>query len=95
MMKLAFYLVVNNNGTTRTCKKKPDLAWNEISIAMRMELPDSLFTKPQLSATITVPNEAAMQQAIEAVTTDNVKAAIETAAGMKVRIDIVTPDRNT
>lgn len=92
-MKIAFYLVVNDNGTTRTCKKRPDLAWNEISIAMRMELPGGLFSKPQLSATITVPNEAAVQKAIEAVTTDNVKSAIEAAAGMNVRIDIVTPEK--
>lgn len=90
-MKIQFYLIVNDNGTTKTAKKKPGLQWNEISILMNLELPDMLFRKPQLSATILVPNKAASQQAIEAVTADNVRAAIEQATGMKVRIEIAEP----
>ena len=87
-MKVNFYLIVNDKGTTKTCKNKPGLNWNEVAIAVNMELPNTLFQKPQLSAKIVVPDEAAVQQAIEATTADNVRQAIEQVTGMKVKIEV-------
>jgi hypothetical protein len=92
-MKLRFFLIVNDNGTTRTAKNRPDLKWNEISIAMNMELPDMLFKKPQLSASIVVPDEAAAHKAIDAVTSDNVREAIEQSTGLKLKLEIAVHDK--
>lgn len=95
-MKVNFYLIVNDKGTTKTCKNKPGLNWNEVAIAVNMELPNTLFQKPQLSAKIVVPDEAAVQQAIEATTADNVRQAIEQVPTPRAMFNwyITEPDEN-
>lgn len=85
-MKIQAFLVVNQKGSTRTTKTRPDLKWNEISIQMNLELPDMLFKKPQLSANIIIPGKAVSQKDISSEVTDNIKSAIEAAAGMEVKI---------
>lgn len=90
-MKTNFYLVVNNNGTVTAKKNRPDLKWNEVSIEMNLTLPDMLFRKPHLSATIVVPDEAAAPKLVNVETADNIKDAIETVTGMEVKIEIVGP----
>lgn len=90
-MTLNFYLVINSNGTVRTAKKRPALDWNEISISMKLELPNALFQKPSLSAQIVVPDSAAVSKPMEAGVTDNIKQAIEAATGLEVRLTIVEP----
>lgn len=91
-MNTKFYLVVNNNGTTRTCKNRPDLAWNQISMLLSLSLPDALFQKPALSAEIIIPDSAAIPVNIPAETQLNVQNAIETAVGMEVRLTMVEAD---
>lgn len=92
-MKVQGYLVVNSKGSMRVMKTKPGLGWNEISIAINLELPDALFKKPSLHAEIKIPDSAASPSEVTAEITDNIKAAIEQAAGMEVRLTIVEPEK--
>lgn len=87
-MKKEFYLTVNSNGTTKTTKSKPALDWNEIAIHVKLDLPDSLFRKPQLNATISVPESAVEPREITAEMQDNIKDAIEVSTGMEIRLSI-------
>lgn len=91
-MKIAFYLVVNKNGTVKTYKNRPGLAWDEISIRQNLTLPDALFQKPQLEATVIIPDGAAIPTQIEAEVVANVKEAIETASGLEVRLSIASSE---
>lgn len=85
-MRIQAFLIVNSKGSTRTTKTRPNLDWNEIAIQMNIELPDMLFKKPQLSANIIIPEKAVSQKEISSEITDNIKSAIEAAAGMEVKI---------
>jgi hypothetical protein len=85
-MRIEAFLIVNKKGSCRTTKTRPDLKWDEIAIQMNIELPDMLFKKPQLSANIIVPEKSVSQKEIDVEMTDNIKQAIETAAGMEVKI---------
>lgn len=91
-MKVSFYLVVNRNGTVKTYKNKPALAFDEISIQQNLVLPDALFKKPLLEATVIVPDSAAMPTEIAADVVMNAKNAIEQATGLEVRLSIVSDE---
>lgn len=64
-----FYLVIGQEfsgsgfqkgkPSVRVTKTKPDLGSSEVCVAMKMELPTSLFMRPNLSATIVVPENQA------------------------------------
>lgn len=90
-MTTNFFLVVNDGGTVRAVKNRPDLKWNEISVAVKLDLPSQLFRKPQLSATITVPETSVSAPEIEAGIADNIKEAIETATGYEVKLTLELP----
>lgn len=87
-MIIKFYLVVNSNGSVKAVKNKPALAWNEVSIAQTLQLPNALFQKPSLEATVIIPDSAAMPQQIEADVVENAREAIEQATGLEVRITV-------
>lgn len=88
-MNLIFYLVVKESGVVKTCKSKPSLKNDEISIRIQMQIPNALFQKPILSANIIVPHEAVHNKIIEPQIKDNIKDAIQQAAGMEVKINFV------
>jgi hypothetical protein len=87
-MKISFYLIVNSKGTVKTTKNRPGLNWDEISMKVNLELPAGLFQKPQLSADIKIPDEAATPTEITADVVENVRQAIEQASGMEVKLTI-------
>lgn len=87
-MKVNFYLVVNRNGTIRTCKNTPNLAIGEIAIKQNLTLPDLLFRKPHLEATVVIPDDAAVPHTIDAEVQMNVREAIQQATGLQVRLTI-------
>lgn len=87
-MKTSFYIVVNEIGSVRAVKSKPDLKWNEISIKLQLELHDNLFTKPQFNATITIPDINTNNVQIESNSIESMESAIETATGYKIRLSL-------
>lgn len=96
-----FYLVVgqrfNPSGwrdgkpSVRVCKGKPVLGKDEVPIKLKLDLPEALFKRPQLSASIVVPPDNAPAD-ISAEVQDNIAAAIRDATGMDVRITLAAPD---
>lgn len=91
-MEVQFYLVVNKSGTVKTYKNKPGLNWDEISMRMNLTLPDALFQKPLLEATVIIPESAAMPQTIDAEVAANARDAIEMATGLEVQLKIVSEE---
>lgn len=87
-MTINCFLTVSKNGSVRVTKGATNLNWDEVSIAVELTLPDALFRKPQLSASIIVPNEAAVSKAIDATVADNFKEAVRNVVGTDVKINI-------
>ena len=87
-MKIYFFLIINDKGSVRITKSTSSLRFNEISIAVGLEVPDAVFKKPQLSANIVVPDSAVLQQVVETTISDNFKAALQVALGTEVKINI-------
>jgi len=60
-MKVSNWLVINKNGVKAVRKTKPPLGWDEIAIKINLDIPNELFQRPTLEATvqvIDVPNMA-------------------------------------
>lgn len=87
-MKSNFYLTVNSRGGVKVTKNRPNVDFDEISIRMDLDVPDMLFKKPQLTASITIPESAAVPKEIDVEMQDNIQNAIETATGLNVRLTI-------
>ena len=91
-MKIAAFLIVNDNGAIRAVKSYRELQLNEIAVQVNLEVPDQLFRKPVVSADIVVPEDAVQTPEISAEVTENIKEAIETATGVEVKISIPDPE---
>jgi len=92
-MKIERYLVVgkqrNHKPSARLTVTTPGLEWHEIAIKLALDIPDDLFTKPQLEASIIVPNDALSAPVIEAETTDNIQRIISKELGVDLQISVV------
>ena len=93
-MKAPFYLIVNKKGSVRTTKTQPDLKWDEISIQMNLDLPDTLFKKPLLSASIVVNEKQVTPAVISPVIKNNIQDSIKQHSGVEVKLTIVDPAEN-
>lgn len=91
-MKIRRYLTVSSSGSTKVYKKRPGLAYDEVCIALDLELPNQLFAKPQLAASITIPPEAAAPAEIESEVVEEIAEAVKNATGIDVKITVVDPE---
>lgn len=60
-MKVSNWLIINKNGIKAVRKTKPGLDWDDIAIKMNLDIPNELFQRPTLEATVQVtdvPNMA-------------------------------------
>lgn len=60
-MKVSNWLVIDKNGVKSTRKTKPSLDWDEIAVKINLDIPDEIFKRPTIEATVKVtdvPNTA-------------------------------------
>lgn len=88
-MTAKFYLVLNKKGVKKVSKGRPSLDWDEISISMEVSLPNSLFEKPQLHATVKVDDNQVAPTIINAEMKDNIQTAIQQHTGIPIKLTIV------
>ncbi len=87
-MKIEKWLIINSKGAANLKVNKPRLASNEIAMQINIEVPDALFNKPVLVASIKVDDSAAASSLIESVVYDNVQEIIEETTGLNFDISI-------
>lgn len=90
-MKTINWIAINKNGTMRIRKTKPDLNWDEIAIRMKLDVPDELFKRPQIDASLTITD-------VPNITYDpsiilNTKELIEQQTGAKINFTIVHEEK--
>lgn len=90
-MKLSGYLVVRQpkgwrTPTAKFVVKKPAIDSNEIAIKIECNIPDELFTRPQLKFIIDIPKEAVHQKEISAEVVGNIKELIQQNTGLEIKL---------
>jgi len=86
-MKVKQWIAINKNGRIRTRSNKPTLEWNEIAMQLSLDIPNELFTRPHIEATLQVkdvPNNVYMPEIIV-----NTKELIEQQTGAKIDFKII------
>lgn len=73
-------------GTVEVRKLKPATKANEVAVKISVEIPDAYFETPELSAKITVPEEAVNKPVITPEVQDNLAVLISEQLGMKVHV---------
>lgn len=91
-MKTKFFITVNNRGVVKVTKNPTYTNINEVSIGCQLELPDALFKRPQIEATILVNSKDVQPFEINAETANNVKDAIQQSTGLEVKLNILNPE---
>lgn len=92
MITLSGYLIVSKSRprywkvSGRFVSKAPALGSNEIAIKVECNLPDELFTRPQLKFKIDVPKEAVHLKEINAEVIGNVKDIIQNNLGISITL---------
>lgn len=90
-----FYLVVGQKfrdsgwtegkPTVRTMKTKPSVAPHEVAVWINVELPEALFKRPNLSATISVP-ESSAPITITPEVQENIARVVQEQLGITLQI---------
>lgn len=92
-MRTNCYIIVAGNrrhswvepGAIRLTKNKPPrLAGNEIAVKLSLDIPDGLFLKPTLEASVSIPDSAALGTVITAEVQDNIAQIIKEQTGFNV-----------
>lgn len=89
-----FFLTVSKNGSIKETKSPVAIGLNEVSVGCTLELPDILFKRPSIEATIKVDAKDVQPFEITADTANNVKEAIQQSTGFEVKLSIINPDSN-
>lgn len=98
MIEVNKYLIITegsrkwnaNVKLTNTLKGK--MPSNAVVMKLSLQLPESLFKKPQLQATIKINEEDVSKPVINAQTLDNIKEIFSQQLGVDVTIQHVEPD---
>ena len=78
---------------SRMTKTRPGLHPNEIAVSISVELPDGLFDQPQLSASITIPEDKVGCPTIAAEVVDNIQEVVQEKLGVALTIAVVEPTK--
>ena len=99
-MKVSTYLCIKkpprytNRASMRVVKTAPNLESDEIAIKLNIEIPDEIFNKPRLEASVTVPKDAISAPVIEAEVIDNVQEIIKQNTGFDVKLTVVSANED-
>lgn len=92
-MKSSAYLIFGRSGLRGTRQSKPNLKWDEIAIKVSFDLPDQLFLRPQIEATITVDKDMVLPETINPEIVINTKELIEQSTGCKIDFKVIKEDK--
>lgn len=87
-IKYSFWLRFSRSGSVHCSKNPPPLGVDERAMKVAVDIPATLFTRPQLAATITVPE---MPQQPLTFDIDAAETALSEIVGASVMISVVDP----
>jgi len=98
-MEASFYLIIGARkarfgmakyeaGEFHVRKNKPKTASNEIAIKLKLNIPDAVFERPQLEATISIPDDQVSPPIIDADVADNIAQVLSEEIGIDVHVSM-------
>jgi len=93
-MKTTGWLTINNRGAMKLTKNQPGLDWNEVSVKLDVDLPNELFNRPRLQASIKIPSEAVGPDVINSTVVEDCKDAIKSVTGLEMKITVIKEEED-
>lgn len=99
-MDAEFYLVIGAKkqyarrklSGLRVTRKKPSTGPEEIAVKVTMSIPDALFERPEVEASIVVPASGERSTVVTAEVCDNIETIIRQQTGLSVSVRAVDQD---
>ena len=91
-MKEKAFLVIGKNGIRGVRKTRPSLQWDELCCLLEVDVPDTLFVRPQLSATLRVEDVPLKPFDVESIV--NTADLIEQQTGAKIHFTVIHTDED-
>lgn len=92
-MKVKKWLTINSRGSARLTQGRPAIEADEVSILLDVTLPNALFEKPRLEASIEIPEDAVGPDVLNCEVIENVKDAIKQSTGLTFAINVIKEEK--
>lgn len=73
---------------SRVSHRSPSLQPGEIAIRIQFQIPAAMFTRPQIEATVVIPDESVTPAKLDAKVLDNIRETIGQMIGLEVKIQL-------
>lgn len=83
------YLIISKTGNIVVRQQPPRLSANEIAVRFSLDVPNELFQRPVLEASMKIPKEAIPATKITPKITDNLEQIIKEATGLNMVVSII------
>ena len=87
-MKVDAYMIINKHGVVAVRKSEPSLEYDQIACRIHLEVPDELFTRPQIEATLKIENIPPAKYNPQIII--NTKELIEQQTGAKIEMRVIS-----
>ncbi|HJW40756.1 MAG TPA: hypothetical protein VJ476_05920 [Rhizomicrobium sp.] len=71
--------------------KLPKMEPGEVAITVNVAVPNALFKRPQIQASISIPENAVTASVLDATVLDNVREVLEQQTGFDVKVSLIEP----
>jgi hypothetical protein len=75
----------------RSTTRPPALQAGEVAMAVTVRVPDAMFKRPALKATIEIPADSVSAPVIDAQVVDNIRVELARTLGVDLRVEVVEP----
>jgi hypothetical protein len=73
----------------RMTSKLPKMDPGEVAITVNLKVPSALFKRPQIQASISIPESAVTAPVLDASVLDNVREVLEQQTGFDVQVSLI------
>lgn len=77
------------SATVRIVERVPTLQGNEFSLRLRLDIPDAIFERPQLSAELAVPSTSVQEIKITPDVTKKIESIIKESTGLTMNVSVI------
>ncbi len=93
-METEQFLIIGRGGIRGIRRTKPQLRWDEIAFKISLNIPDALFDRPHLEATIRVDEKDVQSNQINPEIIIHTKKLIEEQTGAKISFKVIPPNED-
>lgn len=91
-MKDTAHLVISQHGIVRMTKRQPTLCQGEIGVLLAVAVPNEVFIRPRIRASISIDDDQVPPVEIDAGVLDGISENIRQGLGVEVALTVVEPE---